>query len=242
MTWNTMLTTVAPVGRAGQEPWFVVLFTGTMVVAAAAFVARSIVQRRVWPLAAAVAVAAGLTAAAQWIPALLAADDVHYRLSWDHFLAGVIVALIVLLPPGLMVWSFVRFIARRIGPRRSQVLGRRGLMPDEVVPDEVLRAERQLSSSWSLGSLRPWLKIVAERELPAGLRGRVEASDIVQQTLLDAWRGLGGFRGKTQAERLAWLRMILRRVVLQEGRSRFGTQKRGGERLQSELAFDRLAH
>lgn len=112
-------------------------------------------------------------------------------------------------------------------------------MSDEIVPDEALRADRQLSSSWSLGSLRPWLKIVAERELPADLRGRVEASDIVQQTLLDAWRGLGGFRGTTQAERLAWLRMILRRVVLQEGRSRFGTQKRGGggERLQSELAL-----
>ncbi|HET6880364.1 MAG TPA: sigma-70 family RNA polymerase sigma factor [Pirellulales bacterium] len=112
-------------------------------------------------------------------------------------------------------------------------------MPDEVLPDEVLRAEAQLSSSWSLGSLRPWLKIVAERELPACLRGRVEASDIVQQTLLDAWRGLGGFRGKTQAERLAWLRAILRRVVLQQGRSRLGTEKRGrgSERLQSELAL-----
>ncbi len=107
-----------------------------------------------------------------------------------------------------------------------------------MLPDEALRAERTLSSSWSLGSLRPWLKIVAERELPAGLRGRVEASDIVQQTLLDAWRGLPGFRGQTQAERLAWLRMILRRVVLQQGRARFGTQKRGGgERLQSELAL-----
>lgn len=107
--------------------------------------------------------------------------------------------------------------------------------PDDAIPDDVLRAEAALSSSWSLGSLRPWLKIVAERELPAALRGRVEASDIVQQTLLDAWRGLQGFRGTTQAERLAWLRMILRRVVLQQRRSRFGTQKRAGERLQSEL-------
>lgn len=45
--------------------------------------------------------------------------------------------------------------------------------------------------------------------------------------------------GTVEAERLAWLRMILRRVVLQQGRSRFGTQKRGGrvERLQSELAL-----
>lgn len=107
--------------------------------------------------------------------------------------------------------------------------------PNEDIPDEALHAEAALSSSWSLGSLRPWLKLVAERELPAALRGRVEASDIVQQTLLDAWRGLQGFRGTTHAERLAWLRMILRRVVLQQGRSRFSTQKRAGERLQCEL-------
>lgn len=110
-------------------------------------------------------------------------------------------------------------------------------LPDEDDGDESLQAEAALSSSWSLGSLRPWLKLVAERELPAVLRGRVEASDIVQQTLLDAWRAMQGFRGTTQAERLAWLRMILRRVVLQQGRSRFGTQKRCGERLRSELAL-----
>ncbi|HET6880363.1 MAG TPA: protein kinase [Pirellulales bacterium] len=119
MTWNTMLTEVAPAGQSGQEPWFVVLISGTMVVAAAAFVVRSIVQRRAWPLAVAVAVAAGLTAAAQWIPALLAADDVHYRLGWQDFLAGVIVFLVVLLPLGLVLWSFVQFIARRFGRRES---------------------------------------------------------------------------------------------------------------------------
>jgi RNA polymerase sigma-70 factor (ECF subfamily) len=109
-------------------------------------------------------------------------------------------------------------------------------MTDEALQDEIGCPERRLAASWSIGPLRPWLKMIAERELPAGLRGRVEASDIVQQTLLDAWRGATGFRGDTQAERLAWLRVILRRVILQHGRARFGAQKRGGgERLQSEL-------
>lgn len=109
-------------------------------------------------------------------------------------------------------------------------------MADELLEDEAGRAERRLADSWSIGPLRPWLKMIAERELPVSFRGRVEASDIVQQTLLDAWRGLRGFRGTTQAERLAWLRVILRRVILQHGRSRIGAQKRGGvERLQSEL-------
>lgn len=109
-------------------------------------------------------------------------------------------------------------------------------MADELLPEDSLCAEQRLSASWSIGPLRPWLKLIAERELPASFRGRIEASDIVQQTLLDAWRGAAGFRGTTQTERLAWLRVILRRVILQHGRARFGTQKRnGGERLQSEL-------
>jgi RNA polymerase sigma-70 factor (ECF subfamily) len=110
-------------------------------------------------------------------------------------------------------------------------------MAEDQAEQESEDAERQLSASWSIGPLRPWLKMVAERELPASLRGRIEASDIVQQTLLAAWRGAADFRGATQQERLAWLRVILRRVILQQGRSRFATQKRGGrgERLQSEL-------
>lgn len=109
-------------------------------------------------------------------------------------------------------------------------------MADEALQDNAGAAELQLSASWSIGPLRPWLKMIAERELPVSFRGRIEASDIVQLTLLDAWRASRGFRGTTQAERLAWLRVILRRVILQHGRSRFGTQKRGGgERLQSEL-------
>ncbi|HJT34903.1 MAG TPA: serine/threonine-protein kinase [Pirellulales bacterium] len=126
MTWHTMLTTAAPAGRSGQEPWFIVLFSGTIVAAAAAFVVRSIVQRRLGPLVGMVTLAAGMTAAVQWIPALLATDDVRYRLSWQHFLAGVIVALIVLLPPGLVIWSFVQFIARHIGRRAPHGLGQRG--------------------------------------------------------------------------------------------------------------------
>jgi RNA polymerase sigma-70 factor (ECF subfamily) len=110
-------------------------------------------------------------------------------------------------------------------------------MAEHVASQEIDCAERQLAASWSIGALRPWLKMVAERELPVSLRGRIESSDIVQQTLLDAWRGATSFRGTTPQERLAWLRVIMRRVILQHGRSQFATMKRGGhsERLQSEL-------
>lgn len=110
-------------------------------------------------------------------------------------------------------------------------------------------AESSLRTSWSIGPLRPWLIMIAQREMPDDLRGRVEASDIVQQTLLDAWKGNAGFRGTTHPQRLAWLRVILRRVLLENRRRIVDTQKRGegGERVvtdaiaQSSLRIEQLA-
>src|SRR5215469_6834670 len=56
---------------------------------------------------------------------------------------------------------------------------------------------------------RNYLLLVAERELDPGLRGKMGASDLVQQTFLDAERGFTGFRGQTERELLAWLQRIL---------------------------------
>jgi RNA polymerase sigma-70 factor (ECF subfamily) len=54
-----------------------------------------------------------------------------------------------------------------------------------------------------------YLKLLARSQLDAQLRTRVSPSDVVQETLLEAHRGLGTFRGKTRGELLAWLRRIL---------------------------------
>lgn len=89
--------------------------------------------------------------------------------------------------------------------------------------------EKELEKSWSIGRLRPWLSLLAERELPDVLRGRIDPSDIVQQTLLRAWRAEPEFRGTSHAERLAWLRTILKNTVRQNQRQ-FATQKRGAYR------------
>ena len=88
-------------------------------------------------------------------------------------------------------------------------------------------AEQSLRATWSIGPLRPWLKMLAERQLPPGLRGKLDASDVVQQTLIDAWQGQSGFRGTTHGERLAWLRVILTRVVMRADRDLLKTAKRG---------------
>lgn len=69
--------------------------------------------------------------------------------------------------------------------------------------------------------------MLAERQLPNALRGRLDASDIVQQTLIDAWNGEAGFRGTTHGERMAWLRVILTRVILRADRDLLKTAKRG---------------
>lgn len=93
--------------------------------------------------------------------------------------------------------------------------------------------EQRLCESWSIGRLRPWLQMVADRELPDRLRGRVDASDIVQQTLLKAWQGESRFNGETHEERLAWLRTILKNTIRDHHRRLFGASKSGFVREQA---------
>lgn len=104
-------------------------------------------------------------------------------------------------------------------------------------------AESSLRETWSIGPLRPWLKMLAERQMPAALRGKIDPSDVVQQTLVDAWRGQQQFRGHTHAERLAWLRTILTRVIIRYDRDLLRTAKRGQgieKTLQSAIDQDSL--
>lgn len=101
-------------------------------------------------------------------------------------------------------------------------------------------SEDSLRATWSIGPLRPWLKMLAERQLSPALRGRIDPSDVVQQTLVDAWRGHEDFRGTTQAERLAWLRTILKRTLMRYDRDQLQTAKRGrGREQQLQAALDR---
>jgi RNA polymerase sigma-70 factor, ECF subfamily len=59
------------------------------------------------------------------------------------------------------------------------------------------------------GQCRNFLGIVARAQVESWLRAKVDASDLVQQTLLEAYRDFHKFRGTTEAEWLAWLRQIL---------------------------------
>jgi RNA polymerase sigma-70 factor (ECF subfamily) len=60
-----------------------------------------------------------------------------------------------------------------------------------------------------LQRFRAYLHLLARVQLGDRLRGDLDPSDLVQQTMLRAVQGLDQFRGTTDAERAAWLRRIL---------------------------------
>jgi RNA polymerase sigma-70 factor (ECF subfamily) len=68
-------------------------------------------------------------------------------------------------------------------------------------------------SSEALGQLleacRGYLLLVGQRELATDLQAKGGASDLVQETLLDAVRAFPAFHGSSEAELLAWLRRLL---------------------------------
>jgi RNA polymerase sigma-70 factor (ECF subfamily) len=56
---------------------------------------------------------------------------------------------------------------------------------------------------------RNYLSLAARARVESWLRAKADASDLVQQTLLEAHRGFEQFHGATEAEFLGWLRRIL---------------------------------
>jgi RNA polymerase sigma-70 factor (ECF subfamily) len=83
---------------------------------------------------------------------------------------------------------------------------------------------------------QPYLLILARGQLGRHLRGKCDASDLVQQTLLEAFRDFTQFQGQREAELLAWLRRMLAHNLYNETR-RFATQARAAER---EISLDQI--
>jgi RNA polymerase sigma-70 factor (ECF subfamily) len=56
---------------------------------------------------------------------------------------------------------------------------------------------------------RNYLAVLATTQISDRLRRRLSPSDVVQETMLAAYRDFGQFRGTTEHEFLAWLRKVL---------------------------------
>jgi RNA polymerase sigma-70 factor (ECF subfamily) len=114
------------------------------------------------------------------------------------------------------------------------------LLPDGEVAEWISAARE--GSAEAMGKLaeacRGYLLLVANGELNPRLRGKVGASDIVQETLLRAQQGIGGFRGAGEAQLLAWLRRILLNLLGNVHRDFHETQRRELSRETSLDEFD----
>jgi RNA polymerase sigma-70 factor, ECF subfamily len=92
------------------------------------------------------------------------------------------------------------------------------------------------SATRSLEDYRDYLRLLAGHQLHPRLRGQLDPSDIVQQTLLKAHEKLDQFRGSTDHELRGWLRAILARSLVDAAR---GHRRRRGDEIRSlEAALD----
>jgi RNA polymerase sigma-70 factor (ECF subfamily) len=87
-----------------------------------------------------------------------------------------------------------------------------------------------------------YLNILARLQIGRRLQSKVDASDLVQETFVQAHQFFEKFRGATEAELMAWLRQILASRLAKTVR-RYGTHGRD-IRLERDMAaeIDRSSH
>lgn len=95
---------------------------------------------------------------------------------------------------------------------------------------ENLLDEARRGDSIALGRLleayRQYLTLLARLQIDRTLRVKLDASDVVQETFLEAHRDFNGFRGLSVGELVAWLRQILVRNLANQVRHYRGTKRR----------------
>jgi len=95
---------------------------------------------------------------------------------------------------------------------------------------ERLLSLAQAGNRSALGQLlelyRAYLSLLARMQIGRRLQGKVNPSDVVQETFLKAHEHFGEFLGKSEGELIGWLRRILARSLANQVHRRYGTQRR----------------
>ncbi len=94
---------------------------------------------------------------------------------------------------------------------------------DRWLPDALAGSKDALAQM--LEAYRGYLLLIASQELDPALRAKGGASDLVQETILEAYRDFGQFQGGEE-ELLAWLRRMLRNNLANFARRYRDTSKR----------------
>jgi RNA polymerase sigma-70 factor (ECF subfamily) len=129
--------------------------------------------------------------------------------------------------------------AALLGPISCLVSGRTACSMSDASPDpeELLRLARA-GDSTALGRLlelyRNYLGLLARYQVGKRLQSKVDDSDLIQETFLEAHRDFGQFRGSTEAELISWLRRILATNIANLVQHYQGTRRRD-VRLEREL-------
>ena len=94
------------------------------------------------------------------------------------------------------------------------------------------------SKGKELEGFREYLLLLARLQLDPRWQAKVDPSDIVQQTLLQAHEARDQFRGQNAAERAAWLRQILARVLSNTVRDLGRAKRDAGRERSLEVALE----
>src|SRR5882724_2224956 len=97
-----------------------------------------------------------------------------------------------------------------------------------TAPPEQLIRQARLGGAAALGTLlelyRNYLRLLARVEIGRRLQGKLDASDLVQETFTEAHRYFPQFQGADEPQFVRWLRQILAAKVANLVRHYFGTQ------------------
>jgi RNA polymerase sigma-70 factor (ECF subfamily) len=99
-------------------------------------------------------------------------------------------------------------------------------MADAAQQLAAARAGSRVALGQALEAFRGYLFLLAQEDLDPALRSKGGASDLVQETFLEAQRDFHQFQGNSEEELRAWLRQLLRHNLADFSR-RYRTGKRG---------------